>query len=124
MAALSVVSPVSEDPRLRPPKTLSAAARKIFTAIVSSSSPTHFTIADMQLLTAYCEACAMADRAIAEINRMPIEKSNRALILFEKSTRTMTALSLRLRLAPQSRPPSTTKTTVMPPRDRFGNIIR
>jgi hypothetical protein len=53
----------SRSTRLKPPATLSPAARTIFVSIVTDEPASHFKISDLPLLTAYCEASALAARA-------------------------------------------------------------
>jgi phage terminase small subunit len=108
-ASLTMMALAPRATRLRPPASLSEPARKVFIGIVSTSSSTHFAPSDLPLLTTYCEACALAERATAELSRAPVDKHSKALITFEKATRVMTALSLRLRLSPQSRTPTSAK---------------
>jgi hypothetical protein len=55
---------------------------------------------DAHLLAQYAEAIVLAERASAELHTGTDAKW---LLLWEKSTRVMTALSMRLRLSPQAR---------------------
>jgi hypothetical protein len=98
-AALTVGPIRTGATRLRPPATLSAPARKVFLQIVANE-PAHFRESHMPLLVQYCEATALAERSIAEMRK----KAAAPIWLhrWEKATRVMTALSMRLRLAPQS----------------------
>lgn len=92
--------------RLDPPKGLSKAATTVFRAIVAATDPAHFTKSDLPLLTQYAGACAMAAEAQQHLDADGAVVGGRAspwLIVQEKSVRAMTALSLRLRLSPQSR---------------------
>jgi len=54
------------------------------------------------MLCQYCEAQAMAERAAAELQKGEVP-SVRWLTVWEKSTKMMKDLALRLRLGPQSR---------------------
>jgi hypothetical protein len=93
----------SSSERLRPPAELTAAEKKIFVALVMSVKPEHFQSGDMPLLTAYAHACAL------EIDlARKIAKDDKAMLRWEKTCKTMVALSLRLRLSPQSRTPTHT----------------
>jgi hypothetical protein len=107
-AAELAMSPLpSRSTRLRPPPTLSPAARTIFGSIVTDEPASHFKISDLPLLTAYCEASALAERAARELQRDDVEPV--WLTRWEKANRVLSAHSLRLRLAPQSRAPNTPK---------------
>ncbi len=97
----------SRSTRLKPPATLSPAARTIFVSIVTDEPASHFKISDLPLLTAYCEASALAARAAHELQRDDVETV--WLTRWEKANRVLSAHSLRLRLAPQSRVPNTPK---------------
>jgi hypothetical protein len=103
-AALSVAPLRTGATRLRPPASLSASARKVFIDIVANEEPTHFRQSHMPLLVQYCEATALAERSIAEMRK----KAAAPIWLhrWEKATRVMTALSMRLRLSPQSIAPN------------------
>jgi hypothetical protein len=57
----------------------------------------------MPLLVAYVHACAM-EAALAR----QIAKDDKALLKWERSCKAMVALSMRLRLSPQSRTPTHT----------------
>jgi hypothetical protein len=48
--------------RLRPPATLSPAARVVFLSIVAAEVADHFRVSDLPLLVSYCEASALAER--------------------------------------------------------------
>jgi hypothetical protein len=89
--------------RLRPPAELTTAEKKIFVYIVSNNKPQHFQPSDLPLLIAYVHACALE----LELARK-ISKDEKALVRWERVCKTMTALSLRLRLSPQSRTPTHT----------------
>ena len=93
--------------RLKPPSTLSPGARKEFLRIVTAEPATHFKPSDLALLVQYTEACAMAARAVRELQHDDAKVT--WLTRWEKATRTMTALSLRLRISPQARQPNNPK---------------
>jgi hypothetical protein len=93
--------------RLRPPPTLSPAARAIFLSIVTDEPASHFKISDLPLLARYCEATALAERAERELQRDDVEAA--WLTRWEKANRVLSAHSMRLRLSPQSRAPNTPK---------------
>jgi hypothetical protein len=60
----------------------------------------HFITSDIPLLAQYAEAVILAENSAAELQTSP---SQQALVTWEKSTRAMVALSMRLRLSPQAR---------------------
>jgi hypothetical protein len=93
--------------RLRPPESLSAPAREQFLNIVADESPAHFKSSDLPILCAYCEAAAMSVHAIGKLWHDDAEGT--WLRRWEKATRTMSMLSLRLRLSPQARQPNNPK---------------
>ena len=89
--------------RLRPPETLSEGARQEFLRIVLCEKPAHFKASDLSLLVQYCEACALAEKAIDALRRdLP---GPRWLATWQAATKVMQGLSMRLRLSPQSRMP-------------------
>ena len=103
-AAARAVAPVftQEPAPIRPPSTLSAAAKAIFLALVLDCEPGHFKSADAGMLCQYCEAQAMAERAAAELNGEGPPNAQ-WLAVWEKAVKVMKDLALRLRLGPQSR---------------------
>src|SRR5262245_1888945 len=118
-AALSVLSVDGKLARLQPPSTLSEPERAIFLQVVDACDPRHFRPSDLPILLRYIEATALADLAA---NHLRAEgavvdgKPSPWIIVQEKSVRTMVALSMRLRLAPQSRiDPKTVERNRQPP---------
>jgi hypothetical protein len=99
-ASLAVAPMRTGATRLRPPETLSPAARKIFIDIVANEEPGHFRQSHMGLLIQYAEATALAERSIAAMQKK--DAAPIWLHRWEKATRVMVALSMRLRLSPQS----------------------
>jgi hypothetical protein len=106
-AELDMSLPPDRFTRLKPPATLSPAARAVFVSIVTDEPAGHFKISDLPLLTAYCEASALATRAAHELQRDDAEAV--WLTRWEKANRVLSAHSIRLRLSPQSRAPNTPK---------------
>jgi phage terminase small subunit len=98
---------VSLPKRLKPPANLSKLAALEFKRIVASEPAAHFKESDLSLLVQYCEAVALAERAVAELQDE--DAPSRWLSLWEKATRAMVALAMRLRLSPQSRAPNAPK---------------
>jgi hypothetical protein len=87
--------------RLKPPASLSEPERKAFRDLVASVVPEHFVPCDLPLVCAYVRAIALEERAAVELGKTPTD--GKWLALWEKSTRVLVALSLRLRLSPQAR---------------------
>jgi hypothetical protein len=85
--------------RLAPPSDLSPDEREIFCDLVASA---HFRIGDLPLLSAYCRAIALERRSAAEL----AAGDEKALARWNGATKAMVALSMRLRLSPQSRAPN------------------
>jgi phage terminase small subunit len=87
---------------------LSPSERKLFLAIVNGCAENHFRDTDMILLCRYVEAGALAEQAALEMREHGAVidgKTSPWLQVQEKTTRALTALSMRLRLSPQSRKP-------------------
>jgi len=101
-AADSRVIPIASlSKRLKPPDGLSERARSEFLRIITNERADHFRPSDQSLLVQYCEAAALADRAMREMQGEGAPE--RWLTVWEKSARMMKDLALRLRLSPQSR---------------------
>jgi phage terminase small subunit len=92
--------------KLTPPKSLGAAERALFVELVEANTPEHFRPSDQPLLCRFVEAACLAEKAAHELSKHGAVIDGKAspyLIVQEKSVRAMTALSMRLRLSPQSR---------------------
>lgn len=92
--------------RISPPENLSAGAADIFRAVVGSVDPEHFRPCDLPLMVEYARAADLANTAAAGLDAEGAIVNGRAnpyLIVQEKATRALTALSARLRICPQSR---------------------
>jgi len=108
-SSLSVVPIASRAARLRPPPTLSESERAIFIDIVAACDANHFRASDLPLLCRYAEACALAEQAAQELRQGGAVIGGRPspwIMVQEKANRTIVALSMRLRLSPQSRAPN------------------
>jgi hypothetical protein len=101
--------------RLRPPATLSPPASVEFVRIVTTEEAQHFRASDLPLLTQYCEAAALAERAARELQRDDAEAC--WLTRWDKATRVMAGLSMRLRISPQARAPHN------PTRPQRGSVL-
>jgi hypothetical protein len=95
------VAPPSRAVTLAAPESLSPAARAAFVTLVGSCEPGHFQDCDVSLIARYAVAIIMCERAEAALQADP--NDGKALALWEKATRAMSGLALRLRLGPQSR---------------------
>ena len=94
----------SPDP-LQPPDYLGPNDRQRFCEIIAACDTRHFRPSDLPLLVRYVEAIALGDQA-AEQLRLGAVIDGRAspwITVQEKAVRAMVALSMRLRLSPQSR---------------------
>jgi phage terminase small subunit len=101
--------------RLRPPDDLSPAEKEIFADIVGAVDPRHFAPSDVTLLASYCVAINQEREASHHLRtegHVVDGKPSPWIVVQEKSYRMVLGLSMRLRLAPQSR----TRTKVRPDR--------
>jgi phage terminase small subunit len=93
--------------RLRPPDHLPEAEREVFVAIVGAVDPRHFAPSDLPPLVSYAGAIVQERTASQHLREegyvLKNGKPNNWLLVQEKSYRMMASLSMRLRLAPQSR---------------------
>ena len=101
-ASFAIPSVTGAPPRLAPPADLSGAERQVFLDLVASAKAEHFRASDLPLLCAYCRAIAVEVRSAQEL----AAGDDRALGRWEKAVKSMVALSMRLRLSPQSRAPN------------------
>lgn len=100
-AAYAVPSPDGTPPRLQPPPSLSARERAVFDELVDAVDRKHFRLGDRPLLVGYSRAICFESYAAAALAKDPTD--TKMMALWEKSSRSMVALSMRLRLSPQSR---------------------
>ena len=92
--------------QLDPPDHLGPDERQRFIELVDATETKHFRPTDLPLLARYCEADVLAERAARELrDGGPVisGKPSPWLIVQEKAVRAIVALSMRLRLSPQSR---------------------
>ena len=100
------IAPVMNGSSRAVPEGLSEAELAVFRSIKASVPPDHFQASDEPLLIEYCTAVVQARRAAAMLRRdgdVVDGKPSPWLVAQEKACRMLVALSLRLRLAPQSR---------------------
>ena len=100
--------------RLQPPPHLGHAATRIFRSLVASVPAAQFKPSDLSLVCRWCEWTAIADRAAAEIATGElVDEHGRPspwIAIAERASKQLVALSLRLRLGPQSRANKAPKT--------------
>jgi phage terminase small subunit len=93
--------------RLVPPANLPEPVRLAFVELVAALDPGHFAAADRILVVEYCTAAVMARQAAEALERegavLAGARVNPWAVIQEKSTRALVALSMRLRVSPQSR---------------------
>jgi phage terminase small subunit len=92
--------------RLAPRSGLSSEVRLIFVELVGRMPPDHFRETDAPLIEQYAQSIALARQAYANLTEEGSVVAGRAnpwLIVLEKAHRSSVALSMRLRLSPQSR---------------------
>jgi hypothetical protein len=110
-ASLNVTTIDGRPSRPHPPTSLPPAERDLFVSLVAANPPGHFKTSDLPLLVQFCAAAVLSERATAELRTAPVidGKPSAWLTVFEKASRAMVALSMRLRLSPQARAPNNPK---------------
>jgi hypothetical protein len=103
--ALAVPSVNGKGPRLEPPASLSESERSVFVGLVTACDPDHFRASDLPLLVRYTESIVLADQAALELRKGAVVKGKSSpwLAVQREAIKAMVALSMRLRLSPQSR---------------------
>jgi phage terminase small subunit len=107
--ALAIFPYSGEPPRLSPPLDLAETERKIFLDIVTACKPGKFEPSDLPLLAAYCRAIALEREASARLQAEGYVVDGRPsawLAMLTQASKTLLALSHRLRLSPQGRSPN------------------
>jgi hypothetical protein len=99
-ASFVIPSVTGAPPRLSPPADLSEPSG--LHRPRCSSKAEHFRPSDLPLLSAYCRCIVLERRSAQEL----AAGDHKALARWEKATKAMVALSMRLRLSPQSRAPN------------------
>jgi phage terminase small subunit len=104
--------------RLTPPASLPEAAKAAFVDIVTRCPGSQFEPADVPLLCRWAEATAMAEQAATELQARDMVtddgKVSPWFAIYERATKLITGLALRLRLGPQSRAPRAPKVRTPP----------
>jgi len=105
-ADLAPIRPVSSVTRLQPPMTLTGPARTVFTAIVANNASNHFLPSDTALLETYCCTIVQLEQCRKELQKGIVTDDGKVspwVGVQERTIKSMVALSMRLRLSPQSR---------------------
>jgi phage terminase small subunit len=106
-ASFSVLPVPGSQPRLVPPADLNPPERATFVEIVAAKKPQHFEASDLPLLAAYCRAIELERHAALQLatdGYLTAEGRPSAwLAIMAQATKSMLALSTRLKLSPQSR---------------------
>jgi hypothetical protein len=92
--------------RLKPRSDLPPEVKLIWAELIGAMPPGHFRASDAPLVEQYAQSIALARVAYAHLNgEGPVVagRANPWLIVLEKAHRSSVALSMRLRLSPQSR---------------------
>lgn len=92
--------------RIKTPDSLSDRAKQVFERLTATVSPDQFRSSDTPLIEQYANAICMAEIAQSEIDTHGAVidgKTSPYVAIQEKAIRSMVALSMRLRLSPQSR---------------------
>jgi phage terminase small subunit len=95
-----------ETGRLKPRSGLPPEIKLLWIELVGSMPSDHFRSSDSILIEQYCQAAALARTAYANLDAEGAVVAGRAnpfLVVLEKAHRSSVALSMRLRLSPQSR---------------------
>ena len=103
--------------RLRPPASLGQRERAVFIDLVTSCDPRHFRNSDVPLMCRYVEAVVLAEQASGELAATGVVVEGKVSPWFQvhqAACKTVSVLSLRLRLGPQSRQPRAHKTETGP----------
>jgi phage terminase small subunit len=100
--------------RLEAPPHLGPAATRIFRDLIVLVPAGQFKPSDISLVCRWCEWSAVADRAAAEMATSALVDENGRpspwIAIAERASKQLVALSLRLRLGPQSRADKAPKT--------------
>jgi phage terminase small subunit len=105
-ASLAVVAQAAPSKRLKPRSGLPPEVKLIWESLVASMPDEHFRATDAPLVEQYAQAIALARQAYANLNEegpVVAGRANPWLVVLEKAHRSSVALSMRLRLSPQSR---------------------
>jgi hypothetical protein len=105
--------------KLEPPPELGEGSieREIFRQVVASVPPAHFQSEDLPLLCAYARLCAQERRASEELAAGAVVGGSPSpwLAVQASTVRSLSTLTVRLRLGPRSRQPANTRRPGKPP---------
>lgn len=105
--AMAPLTPLSPPPRdLRPPEHLSQGAKQVFADLIATCDEDHFEVSDITVICIYAEAASLFEISSEHIQadiQAGKEPSPRWLSAWSHASKTVSALALRLRIAPQSR---------------------
>ena len=105
-AYLTVIRARPAGQRLQPPDHLTERALQIWNHLLANSPRDQFRVTDGLLLARLCEAHDLAEQAAVQLatdGRVLNGRPSPWLVIQEKQIRAIVALSMRLRLSPQSR---------------------
>lgn len=118
-SAASFITPTLrlKSDRLQPPASLSKQERAEFIALVMANKADAFKVSDLPLLVTYVQVICQLAEASKEIRKGVVHqgKVNPWVGVQERLIKSMVALSMRLRLSPQSRAPNNPTRPVKPP---------
>jgi phage terminase small subunit len=111
-ASLTVAAFAPDRRRLEPPPELGGLEAEIFRQTVASVPASHFQPEDLVLLCAYARAAAMGQRAAEEVAARPTigDRPSPFVDIHSQAIRSLTQLTVRLRLGPRSRDPNHQRT--------------
>jgi hypothetical protein len=92
-ASYAINTPGVPPPRLKAPSGLNTKEKVVFEAVISSTDPRHWRKSDVPLIVSFVQATLLAHR-LGRTNRVKD---------WEAATRTLLAISTKLRLNPHSR---------------------
>lgn len=106
------------NPRLRPPEGLGEPERRAFLDLICSCPAGQFQASDVGLLVRWCELSVMAEQAAGELTVGGMVTTDGKVspwfAIYERATKALALLALRLRLGPQSRTRMAPKRTAAP----------
>jgi hypothetical protein len=108
--AVDVVRYGLPNPRLSPPGDMSEAEKAVFLDLICSAPAGHFEPSDMALLRSWVETTLIARRAAKRLELEGMDADSKPsmwLGVHRDAVRTLAVLSVKLRLSPLARSPST-----------------
>jgi phage terminase small subunit len=116
VASIITPSPKLQSVRLQPPAYLTKQERAEFVALVMHNKAEAFRPSDLPLLVAYSQIIAQLQEASKQIHKGVVHEGKISpwISVQERLIKSMVALSMRLRLSPQSRAPNNPSRPVKP----------